>query len=222
MGDLIMKSMLAGAAATVALSMSVSALASPAIVMTSPGAEYFGAAYTLGFSFTVSSPETISALGIYDSGMNGLNGAAQVGLWDSSGNLLTSATVPAGTGGNLEGFFRYAKIAPFIVTPGNTYLVGGFEPNDLASSLFTNQGGTGSTNPLINVVQDQFSLFNFSFSFPGSSNGNLGGAWLGANFQIGGVPEPSTWAVMLIGLGLAGATIRRRRAALAAWQGHAR
>ena len=33
--------------------------------------------------------------------------------------------------------------------------------------------------------------------------------------DVGGVPEPATWALMILGLGGAGATLRRRRAALA-------
>jgi hypothetical protein len=38
-------------------------------------------------------------------------------------------------------------------------------------------------------------------------------AWI---YQAGGVPEPATWAMMLIGLGALGAAARRRRAALGA------
>ncbi|MEW5687360.1 MAG: PEPxxWA-CTERM sorting domain-containing protein [Pseudomonadota bacterium] len=34
--------------------------------------------------------------------------------------------------------------------------------------------------------------------------------------QVGGVPEPSTWALMIGGFGMAGATFRRKRAVLAA------
>jgi hypothetical protein len=39
----------------------------------------------------------------------------------------------------------------------------------------------------------------------GPSGGGFGGP--------GAVPEPATWAIMLVGLGLAGAALRRRRAA---------
>jgi hypothetical protein len=35
-------------------------------------------------------------------------------------------------------------------------------------------------------------------------------------FADGAVPEPASWALMILGFGLAGATLRRRRAALAA------
>ena len=36
------------------------------------------------------------------------------------------------------------------------------------------------------------------------------------NFQITAVPEPSTWAMMILGFGAAGSMIRRRRAAIVA------
>lgn len=76
-----------------------------AINLTTPGSEYGGGQYTLGFEFTVSSNRTITSLGVYDSGANGLSSNAQIGIWDTSGNLLTSTTILAGTG-QLDGLFR--------------------------------------------------------------------------------------------------------------------
>jgi hypothetical protein len=182
-----------------------------AIDLTTPGALYSGSLYTLGFSFTVASTQTITALGAFDDNGDGLNGSAQVGLWDSSGDLLTSAVIGSGASGALDGLFRYAAITPFVLTPGQTYFIGAFEPDDNASSLGTSQGGLGTINPLITVDQDQFSNFNSAFSFPDTSNGFAGGAWLGANFQFGGVPEPATWALMLLGIGAIGASARKSR-----------
>ena len=193
---------------------STAAMADPAIVLTSPGSEYSGAQFTLGFEFSVSSGQMLTALGAYDSGADGLAGAADVGLWDTSGNLLASAVVPAGTGGTLDGLFRFTSIAPFALVGGTHYVVGAFEPSDNASSLGTGQGGTGSINPLVTIYEDRFSNFNSAFSYADTSDGNLGGAWLGGNFELGGgsVPEPASWALMLIGFGGLGAALRRRRA----------
>ena len=54
-----------------------------AIDLTTPGAEYNGGAYTLGFEFTVASNRTITSLGVYDSGANGLSSNAQIGIsWE--------------------------------------------------------------------------------------------------------------------------------------------
>ena len=47
---------------------------------------------------------------------------------------------------------------------------------------------------------------------------NLGSerVWM-ANFQFnGGVPEPATWALMIVGFGLVGVSMRRPKAAMAA------
>ena len=93
---LVVLGVVAGAAAS-------PASAYVAINLTSPGLEYSGAPYTLGFQFSVASNTSIISLGAYDSGQDGLVQAAQVGLWDLSGNLLTSAVVSSGTSGTLIG-----------------------------------------------------------------------------------------------------------------------
>ncbi|MDZ4375232.1 MAG: PEPxxWA-CTERM sorting domain-containing protein [Phenylobacterium sp.] len=51
---------------------------------------------------------------------------------------------------------------------------------------------------------------SFIFDTPGSGGGTPGGGGVGA------IPEPSTWALMIGGFGLAGAALRRRRGVLAA------
>lgn len=50
---------------------------------------------------------------------------------------------------------------------------------------------------------------------PGGSGGSRWGTWI-AQVNVPGVPEPATWAMMLTGVGLAGATLRRRRNGVAA------
>jgi hypothetical protein len=196
------------------------ASAAPAVNLTTPGLTYSSDLYTLGFEFSVASPESISALGVYDDGGGALPTDAMVGLWDTSGDLLTSVTVPA-SGGSVVGDFRYAGIPAYALTAGTDYIVGAYlGSTGVATSLNTGQGGTGSYNPLVTVIQDQFSSFNSAFSFPGSTDGNAGGAWLGANFNIGtAVPELSTWAMMAFGfagVGIVGYRATRRSSALAA------
>jgi hypothetical protein len=47
-----------------------------------------------------------------------------------------------------------------------------------------------------------------------ASSGVAGVGQPGAMGDIGGVPEPTTWAMMIVGVGFAGAVMRRQRAAL--------
>lgn len=57
------------------------------------------------------------------------------------------------------------------------------------------------------------------FGHPGGTGGSRWGTWIAAidfDRSTGTVPEPGTWAIMILGLGLAGATLRRRRALTAA------
>jgi len=205
---------IAGTALVAILSAAVAtaATAAPAVTLTSPGAIFGSSLYTLGFSFEVGSPQTIDQLGVWDADGAPLPVDAQVGLWNDSGALLTSVTVPA-SGGTLVDGFRYADITPFALTPGQVYVVGAFLGDDgSATSFNTNQGGSGSFNPLITPLFDRFSHFNSAFSFPTDSDGFAGGAWLGANFNlVSAIPEPATWVTLLLGLAALGVAMRRTR-----------
>jgi len=185
-----------------------------AINLTTPGEEYSASPYTLGFEFSVNSSTTITALGVYDSGGTALGAPAEVGIWDTSGDLLASATVPSGTGGTLDGLFRYTSISGFNAVAGTDYIIGAYLSTGNASSLGTDQGGTGSVNSDVNIILDQYSESD-DFAFPSLTDNHAGGAWLGANFLIGtastSVPEPATLA--LLSLGLAGVGFLRRRKA---------
>src|SRR4051794_27838322 len=94
------------------------ALATTALTITNPtGDGSNGTNYTLGWLFNLSSQINVSALGVYDSGADGLTQDHAVGLWDAGGNLLASTTVPA-SGGSLDNYFRFVPIAPLTLNPG--------------------------------------------------------------------------------------------------------
>jgi uncharacterized protein DUF4082 len=183
--------------------------ASPIVNLSTPGSTYGSSLYTLGFEFSVSSPQSITQLGVYDNGGGVLPTDASVGLWNTSGTLLTSVTVPA-AGGTVIGDFRYANITPYALTSGTDYIIGSYlGSTGIASSLNTGQGGSGSYNPLVTVIQDQYSNFNSAFSFPGTTTPDPGGAWLGANANLSATPLPA--ALPLFGSGLLGLIALGRR-----------
>ena len=213
LGGNIMKNLVFLAAAIAVAGASPALAGDPAIDLTSPGDEYPGGQYTLGFEFSVDGGGSIDALGVYDSGQDGLTAPASIGIWDMQGNLLTSATINAGDG-TLEGYFRWVSISPFALTAGTHYVIGAYT-TDNASSVGTDQGGSANFNPAVTFYDDRFSNFNSAFSFPDTSEGFPNAGWLGANFELaGGVPEPASWAMMVGGFGLMGAVMRRRRTAI--------
>ncbi len=98
--------------------------------------------------------------------------------------------------------------APFsIVSQGAGYWGNGsFVPNMASDGFF----GSGEVHGVL-----KFSGTFTSLSFTDSSE-NWHGFTVGiGGVSDGGVPEPTTWALMILGIGSVGAVMRRRRPALA-------
>src|SRR5471030_598588 len=58
---------------------------------------------SLGFTFSTNSAVTVTSLGYYDDQLDGFATSHEVGIFNSLGNLLTSAFLSAGTGNSLSG-----------------------------------------------------------------------------------------------------------------------
>jgi MYXO-CTERM domain-containing protein len=187
---------------------SVQKLSADSVVdFTDPGTFFNnGNQYVLGFDFVVANTISINGLGYFDSYMNGLTENHDVGLWDSSGTLLASATVTNADG--LEGWFRYATIGNMTLGAG-TYTVAGVAGSE--DYAFNPVGF--STAPGVTFIQSSWDLTNTLLD--PSQHDNLEG-YFGANVRVAGaqdrsVPDASaTWLMMVGGLGLV-AAIRRRR-----------
>lgn len=111
-----------------------------------------------------------------------------------------------------------------VILTGGTSLVPGQQYVALFAATTPNQGEAlfGIIDPNPGVTNDGgFNYFNNNFDLGVINDGNWNGAidfgslaWIG---DFGGsVPEPESWALMLIGFGAMGAALRRRRDVVAA------
>ncbi len=185
---------------------------------TSTGTTYL-ANFMQGFDFVARTSLSLTALGFWDQGSDGLARAFQVGLWDtSSQTLLASAFIDSldalDTSVTVQGGqWRYENLASAVtLTAGKTYTLGfqsGIAPISATDSLFINYTSLTS-DPGVAVINGARFLNTSSFGFPAGSGaaGPLFRANVNAKFSD--VPEPATLA--LIGAAVvAGAATRRRK-----------
>lgn len=180
-----------------------------------------------GWQFTPVVPIRVTALGVFD-GPNpgssqfsdGLLQSHRINLWDVTrpASPLVSVVIGPGTSGTLAPPYRLESIPEVILESGRNYVIGAsFNAADplktdyMASAV----GGAGNlTSPFI-----QFA--GYRFGSPGSANaipfpvnfrpGDL--MAFGPNFTFQFIPEPSMWALAIVGTAvLAAAGTRRRRA----------
>jgi len=184
----------------------VVALGADAAIVSATGTLSDSSPFTLGWSFLVNFSLTVSDLGVFDNGSDGLATSHAVGLWDSSGTLLDSVVVPSSTGGTLISGFRYAPLGSLLVLDaGSEYTIGAIS-NQADFFLFD---ATVVADPRITITGGFDSLPTVSgvLMFP-TSNRPLG---VGANFIFDSVPVPEPATLFLLAAGLiAGAAFRKR------------
>lgn len=141
---------------------------------------------TIGWSFNLSQASVVNALGVYDSNSDGIVGSFEIGLWDSSQNLLATASV-SGTSNQLDSGFRWAEI-PSLSLGSGEYVVGAL--GDLESNPFYSSG-TFSTAPNLTYLEDR-QIFASTLTYPSLVYpGVYGGSGLyGANVSVKPVPGP--------------------------------
>lgn len=173
-----------------------------------------GLSATLGWNFTVNTSVDVTALGVWSYTFRGnLVQPHDVGIWDSSANLLASATVPpfgAGTpvGSIGNGTWFFTNLGSQVqLDPGNTYYIGAFyqdgSPDDFDG------GSVPITATDVNYLGARAAFGPTSLAFPGTSAGF--GGYFGPNFEFeeASIPEPGT--LLLLGSGLVFAARRLRR-----------
>ena len=168
-----------------------------------------GPYYDAGYLFTPNRVVTVDALGAY-AGTSPFPQPQQVGLWDVSGStpVLLASTYVSGSEtpvGNAP--WDFESIAPVVLSPGRNYVVASQGGADLALTVPT------YINPALDYEDGVFAQLSTSANtplvVPNIINPNIWDAY-GGNVML--APEPSTWAMMLLGFGgLAFAGYRARK-----------
>jgi hypothetical protein len=175
----------------------------PAIVSFTDAALFGSEDNSLGFEFLVNSNISVSALGYYD--VSGLNSTHAVGIFDSSENLLASVMV--GPGASVIGNFGYTNLGSSVnLVAGQDYYIAG---TTLGNDNWVYQADNIVTDPSISYVESFFvSGTGGVLAFP--ANDASGRQYMEVNFLVSSsVPEPGSF--VLIGLGLGGGWLLRRR-----------
>lgn len=203
---------LAGATCALSLigSATVASAGTPGIDFT-PSASNQGYAtsiWNLGYSFTVNSPVDVVGLGNIDAGV--FPQAQQVGLWNSSGALLASAYVDQTDQVLGAAPWVFEAITPIKLQVGQTYIVGA-----QGGSLYTGQVNPVTVDPRITYDTDLYTYLGNTSNNPlvePTSTTGLPHGWFGGNVELASaVPEPATWAMLILGLAMIGFAARRRR-----------
>lgn len=172
--------------------------------------------WSLGWEFSVNTPITVTALGFFDLGyyfypaprdpsvqydtQYDLTSSHDVGIYDSSGNLLVWRTVSPGD--SLTNFFRYTSVAN-ILSPSPLPIPLGTGDYVIAAATFGDYytwwdpGSVSSSE--INFVQDR-SISSPILAYPDQTEGVTG--YFGPNFQyeVATVPEPGILVMLAISM----------------------
>ena len=172
----------------------------------------------VGWDFTTGPTQVyLSSLAFYDDGLDGLAVPHQVGLYKTStGALIASTTIGAGTSATLSGFFREVGLSPIALELNTTYTVaasvqaltdrfvwddgvGGITVNDLSTHPDVATG--------ISPARYLFGTAALGFptnQLPGADPRNF---FFGPNAGLSSVPEPTITGCLALGTLL----LRRRR-----------
>jgi Domain of unknown function (DUF4082)/PEP-CTERM motif len=167
-----------------------------------------------GWSFTTSEKISVTALDAFDP--TGDGAAGTVRLYTASGTVLASAKVT--TKDPKEGspimFYSAALKTPIVLAAKTTYFIA----EDLGTATMANGNVTGLTTfSGITYKGEVAAMGQGKDPTMDATMGMFSPGIFGPNFDVGAmgtaVPEPATWAMMLLGfglLGLGGARLSRR------------
>lgn len=149
---------------------------------------------THGWTFTIGgAPISVTHLGFFDAELNGLADDHRIGIWDSSGTLVVEGTVPAGTVGTMAGAYAFTTVPPAVLSPSETYFIGGLTPTTSDTVIAFAQPQTYASE--ITYLAPSYSLTG-GFTAPSTTYGTGHGVF-GPNFQFTPVPEPHQYGTAI-------------------------
>lgn len=166
-----------------------------------------GSPYTIGWSFTTSQAFTLTGLGFWDEADHTLGFSHDVGLWDSSANLLASTTVTSAStavDSNGPGQWLFNTVGSVELSAGTYYIGATYLSTDNVDA-YREHTTAPTTVSGVNFDGGMYA-FGPGLKFPGSFEG--GTNYFGPNLELSSVPEPSSLAL----LSLAGTIVIAARA----------
>lgn len=174
--------------------LSARASAFPAFTFNNPqspaGDQLINPPFTLGWSFSVAPGASylVKGLGVFDSGGDGLASSHDVGLWDSSQNLLASATGVMGSSLPLVDGFRYAPISIPVILPAGTYYIGATYLDGGDKNTFPGDIASLDFAPAISFAASNYNVGS-TLAFP-TDSGSSDYGYFGPNLDLSTVPGP--------------------------------
>lgn len=168
--------------------------------------------FTLGWRFTPTKNLFVNRLGLFDHAGDGFLDSHEVGLWNNDGLLLATVTFSSGTSGTLLNGFRFLSVGSTELSAGQNYFIGALFSTGNDRVFFPPATGFAA-NPDVGFGGATFAAGGV-LANPTSAFGGDGFVGPNFSFSLAAVPEPTTWAMMILGFGVIGGAMRRRKAAV--------
>lgn len=169
--------------------------------------------FTLGWEFSLHEDVMLTSLGTWDQGADGLNVAQKVSVWKTSGELLASVMVDnsatAVDSASEQGQWLFASISGTFLLAGD-YLIGANRAGDSDDPFQFGNTVVTTDASILTWNESRFSNLN-SFGLP--VNSASGTQYFGPNLMIRSVSVPEPGTMGILGVGLVGFWMTRKRRA---------
>lgn len=165
--------------------------------------------YSLGMDFTVNQNITVTRLGVFDAGQNGISGSVTVGIYTTGGSLVGSSFTFSGTTSPLlpSSAYRFDDVPDFGLMAGSTYRIVVYSMNGSANPGYNSMGsptlinldtGGGALTFGANYYNLTPGSFPTTLDVAGNPTGPPGRYGAGSFEFV--VPEASSFALAGVGL----------------------